>query len=232
MLELAGRKQNLILDPPVINAPGIWTPDSRVPVAELGAIVTPLLGWHWDSEPAPFDEYPGAVVWASPRRQIERFFRRLRHSRPDVSLIAALAPDEPAALADAAEVSEMHGARAVLLWDAPEPAHLSAVTATTLLPVLVEYPAGAVVPDVHNVAALLIGPPRVQLEEVPARLWGPAIPPLVHETVASTEKRGYPVLVTGGATTGDRTSFPDAAGVDGICIGPELWVNPDILAEL
>lgn len=231
MLELAGRKENLILAPPAIPAPGVWTPESRVPVAGLGALVTPLLGWHWDSEPAPFQQYPGALVWTSPSRQIERFFRRLHHIRPELPFIAALAPDEPAALSDAAEVAEVNGARAVLLWDAPEPAHVSAVTATTLLPVIVEYPAGTDVPHLRTAEALLVGPPRVRLDDRTARVWGPAIQPLVREAAESHQERDYPVLVTGSITDGDRTSFLDDAGVDGLCIGPELWVTPDILVE-
>lgn len=229
IVELVGRKQNLIVAPSVINAPGVWTVDSRVPVAGLGALVTPLLGWHWDSEPAAFEQYPGVLAWASPRQQIERFFRRLRHSDPGVPLIAALAPDEPAALADAADVAEMQGARAVLLWDAPTPAHLSAVTAATLLPVLAEYPAGTEVPQLHNVAALLIGPPRLQMADMPARLWGPAIQPLVYQTAVSLPKQEYPVIITGIAADRQLATLPD--GVDGRCIGPELWVNPDIRAE-
>lgn len=232
MLEIVGLKQNLIIDPPVINAPGVWMPESLVPTEGLGALVTPLLGWHWDGEPAPFAQYPGAFLWAPPRRQIERFFRRLRHTRQDVPLIAALALDEPAALADAAEIAEMRGARAVLLWDGPSSAQVAATAATTLLPVLVEYPAGGSVPDIDAaVAGVVIGPPRARLHGSPARLWGPAMQPLVRDSVRILSEPARPVIAAGVEMHPNQESAPGEAGVDGICVGPEVWVRPDILVE-
>lgn len=227
MIELVGRKQNLVVDPPVLPAPGIWVPDSRVPLDRFGVLVSPPLGWTWDGDAVPFAQRPAGLVWMPPQHSIERFFRRIRHRNLSLPLVATLASDEPAAMADAADLAEVEGAQAVLLWNAPTPSHVAAVATATLLPVIAEYPAGTEVSTPEHIAALMIGPPTTSLNGRPARLWGPAVMPLLCDALRALEDTDVPTLA--GGCLGDDPADVEllrAAGADAVCIGPERWVRP------
>ncbi|MCZ7567845.1 MAG: hypothetical protein M5U01_04495 [Ardenticatenaceae bacterium] len=237
---IPGGKFPLTVATPVLPAPGIWAPDSPLPLAAIGAVVTPPLGWIWDGDAAEVRPRPGAIVWEPPRRPLERFLERLRRERDPHPRIVTLAADGPRQVADAALLVEAEAdVAALLIWWQPStrPADLlTAVRSMTALPLLVELPADLAPARARAVAAagadaLLIGPPRALLSGGrPARLWGPAILPLVERALDSLANRGppLPLLAAGGIASGDDALRLCEAGAVAVAVGPEWWVQPDL----
>lgn len=58
-----------------------YLPGSALSLKEMGAFVTPPLGWQWDGDVAEWEAYPGAFLWMPPRRPLRRFVRRLDATR-------------------------------------------------------------------------------------------------------------------------------------------------------
>lgn len=239
---IPGGKFPLTLETQVFPAPGIWAPDSPLPLDALGALVTPPLGWTWDGDAADWRWRPGALVWEPPRRPIERFLDLLRRRHDHLPRIVTLAADEAGPLADAVSLAEAEPeVAAILIWWRPRlPLDdiLTAARRRTALPLLVELPADLAVARGRVAAAadaLLVGPPRAMIEsDRPARLWGPAILPIVERAIDALADRleGFPLLAAGGVAGGEDALRLCEAGANGIAVGPEWWVEPDLPARI
>lgn len=237
---IPGSKFPLLLATPVLPAPGTWAPDAPLPLDGIGALVTPPLSWTWDGDRAEVRPRPGALVWEPPRRPLERFLARLGRQRDPRPRIVTLAADEPRQFAAAAALVEAEGgAAAILIWWRPaaKPGDLvAAARGATALPLLAELPADLAAGRARAAVAagadaLMIGPPRGLLDAGhPARLWGPAILPVVERALDTLVDRGVsvPLIAAGGIASGEDALRLSEAGAVGVALGPEWWVQPSL----
>lgn len=218
----------------LLAAPGIWEPDGRLDPNPLGALVTPPLGWQWDEEPAVWRAVPGGLLWAPPRRPLERTMRRLARRRAGQPRLVTLAPADPRPLSEAILRLEEEEAAGYLLWDAA-PEGVAAARRVTARPLIAELPctgserAGALV--AAGADLLWLGPPRAG--PGPARLWGPAIAPLVESAVVRLAGREQSPLIAGaGIGSAADAAALRAAGAALVALGPPWWVRPALAAEI
>jgi hypothetical protein len=237
LIELATGTEHLPLQlaSRMLMAPGVWGPDSRLPLAGLGALVTPPLGWEWDGEAAGWEAHVGGFSWTPPRRPLERFLRRLSRERDDLPRIITLAPDEPQAMEWAAREAEVEGTAGYLLWDATPEAVAGARRGGLALPLLVEVPCneagerGAALVEA-GADALWIGAPRVR----GTRLWGPAVLPLVLAALEDERLRVAGVSLISGAGIGNAADALRLreAGAEAVALDPAWWVQPSLADEI
>jgi hypothetical protein len=232
MIELSGGPDHLPLqlESRIVNAPGVWTPDSRLPLEGLGALVTPPVGYIWDGDAVPWEARPGLLAWAPPRRPLGRFARRLARERNPLPRLWTLARAAPGEIARALEALEAEGAAGYLLWDAL-PEALVVARRVAALPLLAEVPAT----EASTIAgplldagidALWIGPPR--LGDGHVRLWGPAV--LLQVLAALEQLRRVtttrPLIAGAGiASVADARRAMDA-GASALALDPTWWVEP------
>jgi hypothetical protein len=237
MIELTTGTEHLPLQlaSRVLMAPGVWAPDSRLPLQGLGALVTPPLGWEWDGEAVGWEAHVGGFSWTPPRRPLERFLRRLSRERDALPRIITLAPDAPQAMERAVREAEVEGAAGYLLWDAMPEVLAGARRGGLALPLLAEVPSNeagekATALVEAGADALWIGAPRVR----GTRLWGPAMLPLMLAALEDERLRAAGVPLIAGAGIG---SAADAlrlreAGAEAVALDPAWWVQPSLSDEV
>lgn len=237
MLELARSPDHLplYLASRLLHAPGTWAPGSRLPLGEMGALVTPPLGREWDGDAAPWESRPGAFLWAPPRRPLARFLRHLAREWPDLPRLFTLAPDAPPQIEAALHELEGEATAAVLLWEATPPIVAAARRAAPGLPLLVELPcteAREKAPALVEAGAdgIWLGAPQGGGGQ---RLWGPALFPTMLATLEAS-RAALPVLLIVGATIGSAEDAQRllAAGADALALDPAWWVAPALAEQV
>lgn len=237
MLELARSPDHhpLYLASRLLHAPGTWAPGSRLPMGEMGALVTPPLGREWNGDAASWESRPGTFLWTPPRRPLSRFLRHLPREWPDLPRIFTLSPDEPPHIEAALHELESELTAAILLWEATPPSITAARRAAPSLPLLAEVPCT----EAHEKAPALVeaGADGIWLGALRLnggqRLWGPALFPTMLATLEES-RATLPVLLIVGATIG---SVEDAqrlhtAGADALALDPAWWAVPTLAEQV
>ncbi len=234
MLDLAASNRfPLSLASPLLSAPGVWVAGA-LPTDALGALVTPPLGRAWDGQAATWEARPGALVWAPPRRELERFLRQHARQRHAQLPLFTLAPDAPGEIERAFRLLEGEEAAGFLLWDATPATVAAAKRSAPALPVLAEFPCTEVQSGKDLVAAgadgLWVGPPRAGAGG--QRLWGAAVLPLVLAALAIVREEAVPLVAGTAAASAEDALRLIEAGATAIALDPAWWVEPGLAAAM
>ncbi|MBA3532281.1 MAG: hypothetical protein H0T73_10205 [Ardenticatenales bacterium] len=241
MIELPSRADRLPLQlaSPLLNAPGVWAPGSRLPLESLGALVTPLLSLEWDGDASAWESGPGTFIWAPPRRPLKRFLQRLGRERSTLPHLLALAPATPGeigrTLAEIIELEEEQVA-GYLLWHTTPDMVSSARSLVPALPLLAELPCTETVSGARALVeagadSLWVGPPQV---EGGKRLWGPAALPLLLAAITALHKElpEIPLIAGAGIASPSDAQRARTAGAALIALDPAWWVQPGLASEI
>ena len=259
-LALSSGKQDLLLDPPIMNSAGIlgFAPDPKLPfdISQIGAFIThPFsLRRRVPAKPTRLETYPGGALLHTglPNPGLRGGLKEYRKSwgtfpRPIIAHVIADSTQEIAAIVEYLEEAD-HPLQALeigLEQALPNEAKAILTTASqSQLPLLARLPLGTDRDVIHaaieaGVNAIVVGPPRGRMrskenESISGRLYGPGILPLaLNELEITLQNFDIPVILGCGLFSAESVLDAFTAGAAGVQLDTILWVHPaTILQEI
>jgi dihydroorotate dehydrogenase len=255
-LALSSGKQDLILDPPIMNSAGIlgFAPDPKLPfdLTVLGAFITHPLSAKRRSpaQPAYQKTFPGGVLLHTglPNPGLQAALRDYQkmweaHPRPIVAHILGNNVGELERMVEALDaVQHPIQALEIDLEDvSPEDATVILTTVKqSQLPLLTRVPPGIDRDVLHATVevganAVVMGPPRGSTMDnlnraVSGRYYGPGVLPMALQRLASWVKwLEIPVILGCGLFSAEDAGMAFDLGAAGVQLDTVLWLEPDRL---
>ena len=257
-LVLSSGKQDLILNPPIMNSAGIlgFAPDPKLPfdVSQLGAFTThPLsLRRRVPAKPTRLNTYPGGFLLHTglPNPGLRRGLKECRKSwgtfnRPIIAHIIADSSQDTAAIVEVLEEADhsLHALEIGFERGLPDEV-MSMLTPLreSQLPLLARVPLGTdneVIQAVieAGVNAIVIGPPRGSIlndkgDMVSGRLFGPGLLPLaLNELEMALQNFDVHVILGCGLFSVESVRTAFTAGAAGVQLDTVLWVDPTSILD-
>jgi dihydroorotate dehydrogenase len=255
-LALSSGKQDLILDPPIMNSAGIlgFTPDPKLPfdLTVLGAFITHPLSAKRRSPAQPTYQktFPGGVLLHSglPNpglRAALRDYKKLwqAYPRPIVAHILGNNVAELERMVEALDTVQ-HPIQALEIdLEDVSPDDATVILTTVIqsqLPLLTRVPPSIDRDVIHSAVevganAVVMGPPRGSTIDnlnrtVSGRYYGPGILPIaLHRLESWVQWLEIPVILGCGLYSAEDVSMAFALGAAGVQLDTVLWLEPDRL---
>jgi dihydroorotate dehydrogenase len=257
-LALTSGKQDLIINPPIMNSAGIlgFIPDDNYPFGlnHLGAFVThPIsLKRRQPAQPPHFERFPGGALLHTglPNPGIRKALHDHRnhwemHSQPVILHILANDPQDMKAIVEQLDAID-HPVQALeigLTHTTPDNAEaIFAVATLSQLPILAR-----VHPDTDHevqlslmqsgVNAVVIGPPRgslttVEQARISGRLYGPGLQPMAsYHLERFLNAMDIPVILGCGLFSAEDIRGAFSVGAAAIQLDTMLWLDPARVLE-
>ncbi len=257
-LALTSGKQDLIVDPPIMNSAGIlgFTPDAKIPYdpSTLGAFVThPIsLKRRVPASPPRFEEYPGGILIHSglPNPGIKGALKTYRKtwegfSKPIILHLICDHAGEMAGIVERLEDEEDVIQGLEVGFETPSTDHVVSIlseASQSQLPLLTRFPLGTGLNVLSaaveaGVNALVVGPPRGSVEiddgeRISGRLYGPGLFPHALQQIDTLSRIfELPVILGCGLYTGKNLRAAIDAGAVAVQLDTVLWVDPSKLFD-
>lgn len=252
-LALSSGKQDLILDPPIMNSAGIlgFAPDARLPLdlSQLGAFIThPFsLRRRVPAKPSRLETYSGGFLLHTGlpnpgfrRGLIEHHKSWGTFVRPVIAHIIADSPQDTKAIVEVLDEADhpLHALEIGLEQVLPDEATaLLTPLRESQLPLLARVPLGASIDVIQavieaGVNAIVLGPPRGSIhtdrnEKASGRLYGPGIfPQALYAMEGILPSLDVPLILGCGLFSAESVRVAFTAGAAGVQLDTILWVDP------
>lgn len=255
-LALSSGKQDLILNPPIMNSAGIlgFTPDPKIPydLSPLGGFVThPIsLKRRIPARSSHFEEFPGGILIHSglPNPGVKASLKAYRKSwqgypKPIILHLLCDHAGEMAGIVEQLEGEDYVIQGIEVGFETPSTDQVVSILSEACqsqMPLMARFPMGSsldilVAAVEAGVNALVVGPPRGSVEidsgeRVSGRLYGPGLfPHALQQTENICRSFELPVILGCGLYTGKDLYAAFNAGAAAVQLDTALWVDPSTI---
>jgi dihydroorotate dehydrogenase len=257
-LVLSSGKQDLIINPPIMNSAGVlgFIPDDNEPfdLNLLGAFIThPIsLRQRQPAKPSHFEKFPGGVLLHTglPNPGIRKALHSYRgkwqlHAQPIILHLLVEGVEDMEAIVEVLD-SEDHPVQALEIGIVhTTPAAVEAVLTTaslSQLPILARVHPDSdydvlLAAQQSGINAVVIGPPRGNIKtrwetKISGRLYGPGLHPLIFAQLERfLEVLDIPIILGSGLFSTDNILCALDEGAAAVQLDTVLWLDPTAVLE-